>query len=109
MVIMMMIMMILIISNNHNNNNVNVIINRTLHLKHIREAYRRRKNTKSKSTERGRIGGAFLFSFFCLVFFLTVLYLFNISISFFNLFRLLFNMNIYKKEREIDFLKNPYK
>ena len=36
----MMIMIILIIS--HNYNNVNVVINRALRLKHLREAYRKR-------------------------------------------------------------------
>lgn len=46
-------MIILIIS--HNNNNVNVIINRTLHLKHVKRSIQKEEKQKHKvqSTEPG--------------------------------------------------------
>lgn len=57
MIIMMMrLMIILIIS--HNNNNVNVIINRTLHLKHVKRSIQKEEKQKHKvqSTEPGEGG-----------------------------------------------------
>lgn len=49
-------MIILIIS--HNYNNVNVIINRTLHLKHVKRSIQKEKKQKHKVSEyRARGGG----------------------------------------------------
>ena len=53
MIIMMMMRMMIILIISHNYNNVNVIINRTLNLKHIREAYRKR-NTKFRIQSQRR-------------------------------------------------------
>lgn len=42
-------MMIILIS--HNYNNVNVIINRTLHLKHVKRSIQKEEKTKTQSSE----------------------------------------------------------
>lgn len=48
-------MIILIIS--HNYNNVNVIINRTLHLKHVKRSIQKEKKPKHKVSEYRAGGG----------------------------------------------------
>lgn len=58
-------MMIILIS--HNYNNVNVIINRTLHLKHVKRSIQKEEKTKTQSSEyraRGKGGGACRDGFF---------------------------------------------
>lgn len=59
MIIMMMMRMMIILIISHNYNNVNVIINRTLNLKHIREAYRKRKKETQSLEYRARGEGTF--------------------------------------------------
>lgn len=63
-------MIILIIS--HNYNNVNVIINRTLHLKHVKRSIQKEKNKNTKLEYRARGRGG------------TSRHFFNLSIYPFN-------------------------
>lgn len=58
-------MMIILIS--HNYNNVNVIINRTLHLKHVKRSIQKEEKTKTQSSEyraRGKGAGLLETGFF---------------------------------------------
>lgn len=58
MIIMRMMRMMIILIISHNYNNVNVIINRTLHLKHVKRSIQKEKKQKHKVSEyRARGGG----------------------------------------------------
>lgn len=62
--------MMIILINSHNYNNVNVIINRTLHLKHVKRSIQKEKKQKHKvqSTEPEEGAGTSRDIFFFLTF-----------------------------------------